>query len=398
MGEPMSTTSSESGRGEGIPLKILILSYTRTEQEPRIIKQIREFSGRSHVTTAGYGLRPEGVHDHIELSWPPPRKGLARVPGLFSFLLLSRLHRAYSALEPRDRASFDQLKDGTWDVVVAHDAQTLYLASRLRPRYGVLADMHEYAPRQSLPSLRWNLLHQPYYTWLCRTYLTTAAAVTTVSQGIVEEYRREFGVQPVLVVNATPYHELEVGRVGRTIRLVHSGGLAVQRRLDIMIQGVRESAADVTLDLYLVGSESPLMRELKDLAAGDSRIRFLEPVPYAELVPKLNQYDLGLSIFPPTTFNLAWCLPNKFFDFIQARLGVIVGPSPEMSRIVNEYGVGLVLADFEPSSLAKALDALTPEQVAGWKSASANRVRELSGEQQGKIWGSVLDTMVSNGS
>lgn len=375
--------------------RVLILSYTRTGQEPRIIKQIAEFQGDYDVTTAGYGSAPLGVHEHIELEWPPPRSGFARLPGIFSLLLLLRLHRHYAALEPRDRASYRRLKDGDWDVVVAHDAATLFVAFRLAPRHGVLADMHEYAPKQSLPSFRWNLLYQPYYSWLCRTHAARAAAVTTVSQGIVDEYRRVFGFESTLVVNATLYQELAVGPVGRPLRLVHSGGISVQRRLDIMIKGVRESSADVMLDLYLVGGDSPLMAELKSLAAGDPRIRFLEPVPYGKLVRRLNGYDMGLSIFPPTTFNLAWCLPNKFFDFIQARLGVIVGPSPEMARLVDNYRLGLVLPDFEPSSLARALESLTVERVVQYKNASHRCVRELSGEEQGKIWGRLVAALTA---
>jgi hypothetical protein len=375
--------------------RILIVSYTNTEQEPRIIKQIAEFRQSYEVTTAGYGPAPSGVHDHIEFEWPPARRGMARIPGIFSLLLLLRLHRAYSALEPRDQAAYSQLKNGEWDVVVAHDAQTLYLASRLAPRHGVLADMHEYAPKQSLPSLSWNLLYQPYYTWLCRTYTAAAAAVTTVSQGIVDEYRRVFGFEATLVVNATPRHDLPVNPVGSPLRLVHSGGIAPQRRLDIMIRGVRESAADVTLDLFLVGGESGLMEELRDLAADDPRIRFREPVPYRQLVQTLNGYDLGLSIFPPTTFNLAWCLPNKFFDYVQARLGVVVGPSPEMTRFVDRYGIGLALPDFEPSSLARALETLTAKRVEAWKVASDQHVHELSGEEQGKIWGRIVADLIT---
>ena len=375
--------------------RILIVSYTRSEQEPRIIKQIAEFRREYHVTTAGYGPAPSGVDDHIELEPEPPRRGLGRIPGIFSLLLLLRLHRLYARLEPRDQASYRLLKGGSWDVVVAHDAQTLYLASRLAPRHGVLADMHEYAPKQSLPSLKWNLLYQPYYSWLCRTYAAHAAAVTTVSQGIVDEYKRVFGFDSTLVVNATPYQELEVGPVGSPLRLVHSGGVAVQRRLDIMIRGVRESSADVTLDLYLVPGEPALMAQLRTLAGDDPRIRFRDPVPYGELIQTLNGYDLGLSIFPPTTFNLAWCLPNKFFDFVQARLGEIVGPSPEMARFVEEYGIGLVLPDFEPSSLAAALESLTPERVAAWKAASNRHVHELSGEEQGKVWGRIVAGMLA---
>jgi glycosyltransferase involved in cell wall biosynthesis len=375
--------------------RVLIVSYTRTEQEPRILKQIAELRKNYHVTTAGYGPAPTGVDAHIELDEGARASGLGRIPGIFSLLLLLRMHRGYASLEPRDRSAFERLSGGRWDVVVAHDAQTLYLASRLAPRYGVLADMHEYAPKQSPASLKWNLLAQPYYNWICRTFAARAEAVTTVSSGIVDEYKRVFGFDSTLVVNATPYQDLPVNPVSPPIRLVHSGGVAPQRRLDIMIRAVRESSADVVLDLYLMGGETPLMTELRALAGDDPRIRFCEPVPYGELVRTLNAYDVGLSIFPPTTFNLAWCLPNKFFDFIQARLGVIVGPSPEMKRFVDEYEVGLVLPDFEPASLAAALEALTPERVSEWKQASNRHVHELSGEEQAKIWGRLVADMVA---
>ena len=221
------------------------------------------------------------------------------------------------------------------------------------------------------------------------------AAVVTVSQGIVDEYRRVFGFDSTLVVNATPYQELEAGSVGAPLRLVHSGGVAVQRRLDLMIQGVRKSSADVILDLYLVPGEPALMTKLKLLAADDERIRFRDPVPYTELIQTLNGYDVGLSIFPPTTFNLAWCLPNKFFDFVQARLGVIVGPSPEMARFVEEFGIGLVLPDFEPSSLAAALDSLTAEHIATWKAASSRHAEALSSESQAAIWDELITRVLA---
>jgi glycosyltransferase involved in cell wall biosynthesis len=232
---------------------------------------------------------------------------------------------------------------------------------------------------------------------MCRTRVPRAAAVVTVSAGIAREYQRVFGIESTVVVNATPYAELPAQPVGDPLRLVHSGGVAVQRRLDIMIEGVTRSSAAVTLDLYLVdGGDPSVLDGLRDLAAGDPRIRFLDPVPYAELVPALNRYDIGLSIFPPTTFNLAWCLPNKFFDYVQARLGVIVGPSPEMVVVVDEYGIGEVLPDFTPDSLARALESLTAGRVAGWKAASASHAAALASESQAPLWDTLLDRMLGD--
>lgn len=366
--------------------RILVLTFTPFAQEPRALKQVRYLRESAEVTTAGFGPAPFDGVDHVEIQEVPPQRWglLGRLIGLA--LLVLHWYRPLTWINALDRATARQLGGVEWDIVIAHDLKALEAAFKLRARDGVILDLHEYAPRQEEHSFVWRLLIAPYFRWMCRVKVPQAAAVVTVSQGIADEYQRQFGFDSTLVVNATPYQDLEVQPTSGPLRLVHSGGIAVQRRLDIMVQGVRESAADVTLDLFLVGGDSPLMSNLKSLAGDDPRIRFRDPVPYTELIKTLNGYDVGLSIFPPTTFNLAWCLPNKFFDFVQARLGVIVGPSPEMARFVDEYKIGLVLPDFEPSSLAAALESLTAEHVAQWKRASAAHASALSSESQAAIW------------
>ena len=369
---------------------ILVLTYTPFAQEPRALKQVKFLKDSHDVTTAGFGPAPFPDVPHVEIQPKAPQRW-----GIFgrllaaSFLVL-RWYRPISWLNALDIETKQLVGEARWDIVIGHDLKTLDVSLALRPRKGVVLDLHEYAPRQEEHSLLWRMLVAPYFRWMCRTRVPLVDEVVTVSQGIADEYKEKFGFDSTLVVNATPFADLAPGTVRTPLRLVHSGGVAVQRRLDIMIQGVCESSADVTLDLYLVGGESAVMTKLRELAGDDPRIRFCEPVTYSELVPTLNGYDVGLSIFPPTTFNLAWCLPNKFFDFIQARLGVIVGPSPEMSRFVDEYGMGLVLPDFEPSSLALALESLSPHQIATWKKASHAHAIELSSESQAAIWEALI--------
>src|SRR5690606_13520153 len=139
----------------------------------------------------------------------------------------------------------------------------------LGARHGVIADLHEYAPRQNEHSFAWRTIIAPYFRWLCRRQVSRAAAVVTVSEGIVQEYKKEFGFESILVVNATPYQEaLEPGPVGDPLRLVHSGVPAVQRRLETMIDAVLTTSADVTLDFYLVDDDSAYMESLRDRAGG----------------------------------------------------------------------------------------------------------------------------------
>lgn len=373
-----------------------MLCYSHLATDSRVLRQVRSLSERYAVTSATFGASPiEGV-EHVELTDPPPYRNAWIGRWLYAALYILRFFPILQRFNPRDRAALAALSGRSWDVIVANDVNTIPLAARLGARCGVLADLHEYASRQEEHSTSWRLLHAPYARWLVRRVASGASAVTTVSQGIADEYRREYGIEAEVVTNASDYRELVPAPMGSTIRLVHSGVPAVQRRLEIMIDAMKLTKADVTLDFYLIEDGSAYLTELKERASGIDTVRFNTPVKPGKLVEALNQYDVGLSIFAPTTFNLAWCLPNKFFDYVQARIGVIVGPSPEMQRIVEERGIGVVMKDFTAESLAEVLNSVRPEVVRSWKQASDRNAHILSSETQNLVWHGAVDKLIAS--
>jgi len=99
----------------------------------------------------------------------------------------------------------------------------------------------------------------------------------------------------------------------------------------------------------------------------------------------LNQYDIGVYILEPSSFNNFHALPNKFFEFVQARLAIGIAPSPEMARIVKEYDLGVVAEDFSPESLATRLMNLDHEKINYYKLQSHKVSRLMSAEQNHKI-------------
>jgi hypothetical protein len=104
-----------------------------------------------------------------------------------------------------------------------------------------------------------------------------------------------------------------------------------------------------------------------------------------ELSRFLNQYDIGVYLLEPVNFNFLHSLPNKFFEFIQARLAVAIGPSPEMARLVREYDLGVVADDFSPQALAQCLLGLDLKRIEYYKSQSHKVAHLLSAEQNKKI-------------
>jgi hypothetical protein len=232
---------------------------------------------------------------------------------------------------------------------------------------------------------------------MCRTFLPSASSITTVGQGIADEYLRRYGVRSSVVTNAAPYVALDAHPVGARIRLVHSGATLRNRRLDVTVRAVVESSADVTLDLFLVPNDPAYLAELKQLAAGDERVTFHDPVPYAQLIETLNGYDVGVHVIPPTNFNNRWALPNKLFDYVQARLGVLVGPTAEMARIVVDHGIGTVADGFEVADVRRAIEQMALDRVAEWKAQSDASAHALSAEPQVAVWVGAIAELMANG-
>ncbi len=272
---------------------------------------------------------------------------------------------------------------GQHDFIAVHDLRLLPVALALRGARGrVLFDAREYYPRHYEDLLWWRLTYRRFNRELCRRYLPRADAVVTVSPGLGAEYAREFGVACRVLPSLPAPLALEPQPVTPgQVRLVHHGLASPSRRLEGMIRMMDHLPARFSLDLILMPADAAYLARLRTLCAARSRVRLLPPLPFAELVAATNRYDVGVFLVPPVSFNLRFALPNKFFEFVQARLMIAIGPSPEMARYVREHDLGVVAADFAPASLAAALATLSDAEIARFK-ANAHRAAAVLDSRQ----------------
>jgi glycosyltransferase involved in cell wall biosynthesis len=139
------------------------------------------------------------------------------------------------------------------------------------------------------------------------------------------------------------------------------------------------------LNLMLVG-DTDYIASLKQLAASHSNVNFLPPIGTKEIASFTNQFDVGIYSLPPTNFNNEHALPNKFFEYIQARLAIVIAPSPEMVRLVKQYELGVVAEDFSPRGMAHAIRGLTVEQIDQFKANASKHAYELSAEKNRELF------------
>lgn len=363
---------------------LLILTFSPIRSDPRVLKQVELFKGKYRVSTCAYGEAPDGVEDHYPLpsdarGWSSDKLGL----------ITRRYERVYGGMTAVQEAR-KILPRGQFDIIVANDLNTLPLALELQPRLGVHADLHEYAPSEKESDAKWRAFVAPFMRWMCRKYLPLAASVTTVSQGIADEYRNRFGVQVGVVTNAAPFLEAEPTPTVGPLKVIYSGAGQRYRKIELIIDAMKGVDEKVQLDFVVMPNEPDYVDELKRSAADLPNVRFIDPVPYEELVSLIRNYDVAMCFLPNSTFNLQNALPNKFFEAVQARIGVITGPSPAMVSLVNQFGLGAITEDFSAEALRAALNGLTETETAQWKSAANDAAWTLSAESQVALWESAI--------
>ena len=121
-----------------------------------------------------------------------------------------------------------------------------------------------------------------------------------------------------------------------------------------------------------------LGKELEQLIGTKKNVRLIPPVSSDEIVPFISHYDMGIYILEPTNLNNHFALPNKLFEFIQARLAIAIGPSPEMAKIVQANQLGIIAEDFKVETMATALNKMTKESIEAFKLNSDKAAKILN--------------------
>ena len=296
----------------------------------------------------------------------------------------------------------DELLSLNPDVIHAHDLVTLSAGAVGARRSGaaLVYDAHEIETESNNWSL--NRLTAHYVARYESTLIRRAAATITVTEGIADWLEAKYRVKrPVVVMNVPAPAPPSIRRglrealgLARTVPLVvYVGGVMANRGL---VECVRALDRLPGVHLALVGprfpdTESAVRNEAASLGLS-TRVHLVDPVPPAEVVASIADADCGVIPIQNVCLSYFYCFPNKLLETVLAGLPVAVADLLELRRFVEETGVGVVMDERDPTSIANALRAVldeparyrpTPEQTAeilgryGWDVQDA-RLRECT--------------------
>ncbi len=373
---------------------ILIISYSVLKIDPRIQRQIETLKKTYKISTLGFG--PSGHPEINEYQIAPIRKRDNKYKD--AFLLLGRFFDFYYDQLPYISETRSVLKGKKFDLIIANDIEALPVALDFSPESKIWYDAHEYSPRENEDSLQWRIFFAPFKTYLCKKYLKKANFMTTVCDGIAMEYMKQFNRKEVEVVrNSPPFYDLTPSLVKEDkISFIHHGAAIRGRKIENMIHLMKLLDKRFNLNLMLIPTDPEYLLELKSLSSNLSNISFLEPVSMTKIPEFINQYDLGIYFLEPLNFNQKFALPNKIFEFLQARLGIIIGPSPEMAKIVSANGLGLVTESFDMNEISHAINSLTTDSIKNFKLNSHKAASSLSFESDSKLILQLIEKVFRN--
>jgi glycosyltransferase involved in cell wall biosynthesis len=253
-------------------------------------------------------------------------------------------------------------------VVHAHDLNGLipgYFASRLAGAR-LIYDAHEFeigrtAERSGSSALRrrgWRLVEG--------ALIGRADAVITVSGSISRELSRIYRVRPpVVMMNCPVLIDLPAGGRLRTELdlpaglpvVLYQGILAPGRGLEPALRALAQIPQAV---LVLVG-DGPLRGLLENLANElgiRDRVKFCGKVPLQVLLEYTRDATVGLCLIENTCLSYYYSLPNKLFEYLVAGVPVFASDFPDMRRVVETSGAGVVADPANVAEIARVLNEL----------------------------------------
>lgn len=377
--------------------KLLIISLSSLKHDARVKRQIYFLKDNYQLTVACFEALDVPNIKFVKLE--PPIHGFSKKLLIGSLLLLRCFKIANRLLHSYPQLNFQK---ENFDLIIANDIECLPIAFEIKGNSKILFDAHEYFPRQFEDKFAWRILFQPMNKYLCSKYLNKVNAMTTIGEGIANEYERVFNVKPIVVNNAASFTKIEpIVSTEQVINLVHHGIAIPSRRLELMIEMMAHLDERFYLNLMLISPQTANQKTrnyflwLKEIAKNNPRIKFIDPVKTDEIVSTINKYDIGVILVPPINFNYKNGLGNKFFDFIQARLAMAIGPIPEMAKMAKQFNLGVVSKDFTPESLAKEINGLSAERINLFKKNAAKAALEISADKNKIIVNEIVSQLLA---
>ncbi len=254
---------------------------------------------------------------------------------------------------------FFQLLFSKYDILLANDTDTLtanFLVSKIKKKK-LIFDAHELFPE--VPEL----LHRPFvrkfWEMIENSIFPHLRYSYTVCDSIADYYKKKYNINMKVIRNIPYYEEYLVNKIELKYEktILYQGAINVGRGLEWVIDAM--PLID-NAKLLIIGDgdiKNELIKKV-ELANLSQRVVFIDKVLPEQLKEYTKKASIGLCLLENMGLSYYYALPNRIFDYIQARLPILATSFPEISKIVGHYNTGILIDHYEPEYLANTINQM----------------------------------------
>lgn len=252
---------------------------------------------------------------------------------------------------------FIYLLTSSFDIACACDLDTalaVRLASGMKGKIAVY-DAHEYFTE--VPELTGRRFIRTIWDFIAKVTIPGFDLRYTVGEELASlmgtKYNALFHVIRNIPSEVQRNHEPKKNEEPNKI-LLYQGALNVGRGLEATIETMKSLPQ---WELWLAG-EGDITVRLKRLANQygiENRVKFLGWVFSSDLPALMQKAKLGINLRESGSLNDYYSLPNKFFDFIHARLPSINMNYPEYARVCASFPCAILIDKVNTEDILKAI-------------------------------------------
>ncbi|AWK61207.1 conserved hypothetical protein [Helicobacter cinaedi PAGU611] len=232
------------------------------------------------------------------------------------------------------------------------------------PQCKILIDLREFYPLEYENDTQWLQGLGRFFSFLCESYLSEVDFAFSVSDGLCERYKKDFHIPCKTFLSLPPFYDVSPRPTQEKIKILYHGFISPDRSsMELLDLARLLEQTPFSLHIMALSNQKGFLESFSQQAKSITSLQILQPVAMKEIIPTSLEYDIGLIPFKPTTFNLAHCMPNKLFEYLQARLAILSTPLQDMSHFLSTHQCGIITNGFESSDIFLALTKHTKDDI-----------------------------------
>jgi glycosyltransferase involved in cell wall biosynthesis len=228
---------------------------------------------------------------------------------------------------------------------------------------------------------------------LCLRFVNEVICVT---ESIANEYVRDYRIKkPHLILNCPIYRKPSLDskllKIKFNIRneqtlFLYQGGIVKGRGIEETIEAFKVLGESFVIVFLGYGD---LVELVKKQSSMYGNIFYHESVSTDSLLNYTASADYGICFAPNICKSYYFSLSNKIFEYIQARIPMLVSPLYEFEKLVEGEGLGVVAKDETVNSIVESVQLIIKNDKAIYSKNLERNAAIFSWENQERVLNSI---------